>query len=832
MFYTETFFNKINFSPMGKIERYFGVEESKKVSKSKLNHRSKRYLAKLKETQILIEVNRLYSKGNTAQCFSLLEQAAKLVPNDFSPYYILALIHEENQNYKKAVIAYTAAAILKKNDVSLWKKSFEMAALTKNSQTQVLSIERIYRKEPSEGLLAKKMEILKRMKKKYSTIACQIEMFDYKEIDFKIFEKFEKTRHINSLKKVCSRLYKCIRKNKDAQCIYFITKTIENLYKISDFKCILCLLDEFYFKNGFELTPEIRLIYFIATNKIEEYRYDPLLEFKALMDDENIWMGLRNEEYAYDIANFFKSNNDFDRYFKVLENLLKFKRSHRVMNLLAEYYFEQAFKPDFKSLVEHAEESDSYLQDENKSLLQSQSKEPDLASNIPLSTLPTNINVLSESAKRNLHYSLNLYHQILVEDPVNDDVKTKIYRIYNEIGNEEMAKKFETTSKVNKYIMSIESSSKQAFRYPEERCDFIRRSFEYAMECLEHDPIDFIERSFNLLEDFFQNPFIILKNKNFKSFSNKHEKIVSNSTILFNEEAITRSKAEKFIRISSLHGLDSHEWFLIVKHCIFAHIYNGDFNKAFDLVEKSYDVEIFKHPAEYMVKILFLGLRICLMTKNLSKIVDITRRMINIYDFTAVNLLYAISHLFPNYYLNKNFSNLCKYIQRMTRIYSTSNSYDSDEKYSEEEYRCFNKFYSVTEFMGLSSYLPRFLQTDTVDFINEYKKEDTDKTNLLAGIINIAHTKCRTLIEKKLYATKGINYVKSMPTNDCCKMYNMAKAYHFYGYYEHAEQYYLKVINEGKGEIRRMAIFNLSLIFKKNKSKKIIMALISKFYDK
>lgn len=796
---------------MGKIEKYFGIEEKKKISESRLNHRSRRYLAKLEETQILKEVNMLYSRGNTAQCFSLLEQAVKLVPNDPSPFYILGLIHEENQKYEKAAVAYTAAAILKRNDVSLWKKAYEMASKTSDNQGQVLSIEKIYRKEPSKALLLKKMEILKRMRKKYNIIACQIEMFDYEEIDNRIFDKFDKTRHINSLKKICSRLFKCIKKNGNAQNEFFIQKTILNLYKIREFDKILYLFDGLYFKNGFTVTAEIRLIYFITASNINDYRYDPLLDFKNLIEDLSIWNRLEDVEYVYDLANFYKENGDKSKYVQVLEAIFKFRRSHRVMKLLAEHYFDMGLN-EFISQHDNLriEPSDSKFNEEGE--------------------FKNTMSHTMGSENRNLQVSLNLYHQILMEDPINDEVKSMIYKIYKEMGNEEMALQFETTNKVKEYIISIEDCSKQPFRYTEDKCKIIRNAYLDALKSFDDDPMEFPDKAAFLLDDFFRNPFVILKNKNFKAFSNRHEKIISSSIALFNEHLYNKRTAEHFIRISSLHGLDVDEWFLILKYSMFGLIYKNELDQAFELFEKSLDAEIFKYPSEFMIQILFIGLRLSLMTKDFDRIVDIIRRMIYMYDYSAIYLLYAITHLFPEFYLNKSYSLLNKNIHRLVRMSLKTKPSDLS---LDPENDCYyeSKMHSITQHMGLSSFLPRFLQTETVDFINEYKKEDSDKINLIAGIINISHTKSRTLLDKKLYARQGITHIKNMPSEGHVKAYNLAKSYHFFGFFEQAENLYLQVIENGVGEIRRMAIYNLLLIFRKNKSRKIILRLISKFYD-
>lgn len=760
---------------MGIIERYFGIKETKKLSDSKLSHRSKKYLAKLEEDQILKRVNELYVKGQTAQCFSLLEQAVKLVPNDPRPFYLLGLIHEEDSRFEKASISYITAAVLKKNDLTLWKKALTSSLLTDDRHRQVLALERIYRKEPTEEILLKKMEILKTMKKKYSIIACQIELFDYRGVDNRVFDRFEKTRHVNSLRKVCSKLYRCIRSNIHAQTEYFVRKTISSLYKIKDWKKIAKLLDEVYFKNNGIMNPEIRFIYMIAAMHLEEFRYDPLLDFRSLMEDVYVWHELSDDNYVFDLADYFRNRGDLAKSIRLVEKLLGLRRTLRAIHQLGDYYRENG----------------------------------------------------------DVDIALGFYRQIVSENPTGEEAKLKLYSIYKEMGNEEMARQFEVSTKVQEYIRSVEDPAKESFRFGPDMCMQIRKLFEDSHEVLRDNPDSYPDHVNPLLSDFFSNAFVIIKNKNFRSFSNKNEKIDVEHTgeIVKFEEGLSRKQmSEKLVRISSLHGLDVDEWFSVIRNSIFCLIYTGRVEEASKLIESSFEAYVFRS-SDLMIQLFFLGIRMGLLVEDFDKITCIVRRMIHVYDYSAMYLLYALSHLFPRFHLNKSFGNLQKNIQRIVRkrhrSYTDSSS-ESDSKNTLLEHDEEGVQDSVTEFMGMSSFLPRFLQTDTVDFVKEYKRSESTEINIMAGVVFIAHTKSRVLVNKKDYATVGINFIKQISPEDSIKLYNLAKAYHFFGFYMHAESLYLKVIDRGPEELRKMSIFNLSLMFKINKSKKVLAHLLSK----
>lgn len=757
---------------MGLIEKYFGIKETKRLSDSKLSHRSKRYLAKLEEDQILKHVNELYVKGQTAQCFSLLERAVKLVPNDPRPFYLLGLIHEEDGRFEKASLSYITAAVLKKNDIALWKKALSSSLLTGDKHRQILALERIYRKEPMEEILLKKMEILKTMKRKYSMIACQIELFDYRGVDNRIFEKFETARHVNSLRKICSRLYKCIKTNVGAQTEYFVRKTIFNLYKIKDWKKITKLLDDIYFKSNDIMNPEIRFIYMTAAAQLEECRYDPLLDFDSLMEDVYVWSELEDDSYVFDLASHFRTTGDISKSIRLIEKLMILRKTSKVISQLGDYYRENG----------------------------------------------------------DIEIALNLYRQIVSENPTEEEAKLKLYSIYKEIGDEEMAKHFEVSTKVQEYIKSVEDSAKEGFRFGPDRCVQIKKHFESSYRVLESDPRSYADYVRPLVDDFFCNAFVIIKNKNFRSFSNKNEKICIEHTkqiVKFDESLSRKQMSEKLVRISSLHGLDVDEWFFVIKNSIYSLIYGDRIEEAIKLIENSFEAYIFRSP-ELIIQLFFLGIRVSLMTEDFEMITTIIRKMIYLYDYSAMYLLYALSYLFPCFHLNRSFGNLQKNIQRMVRkkcksAYSSGEEDSKSSLHDREDIRD-----DITEFMGMCSFLPRFLQTDTVDFIKEYKKTEDAETSVMAGVIFITHTKSRVLVNKKEYATRGINFIKRIPSESIMKMYNLAKAYHFFGFYMHAENLYLKVIDQGSEELKRMSIFNLSLIFKVNKSRKVLAHLLSK----
>lgn len=900
------------------IEKYFGLTEYKKLSESKINTRSKKYLAQLEHKSIMKEINKRYVSGDILSCLPLLRKAVKLVPRDPNAFYLLGLIHEENKNYEKALISYVTTAILKKNDTSMWKKVFEMSQHTNNYKHKILAIDKIHKKSPREDLIHQKIQIYKDLKKKYWILACQIELFDYQGIDQRIFEKFKKTKHINSLKVVTSKLYRCINKNSAAQTQIFMYKTILSLYFIKDYDKIAKIIERFYL-NSFDLEPELRFIYFTSCLNLSEARYSDILDLKKLFNDNRVWMDIKDVEYVIDFALFFKNKNNLSTSISIIENLIKFHRSLRILEFLGDLY-------KFSNELEKA---------------------------------------------------LQCYQTIISEDPLNETVKPKIHYIYNLKGNDFMSKQFEVPLKINSFISKRDENIKNIYRYSLEKCNKLYEIYMESINLKDENIWGFHEFVKPLIEDFKNNPFIFLKNKNFRVLHNKNEKIsfdhimkisnkandqvnsqnetwnskssnrlnnkrnmdthlleagrkffdigqnieekdysavsspdfpipkqieivdqntkinideilnrepvklinedfdmdsntkspkitlvTSNNMPRINTDAIIghkiphceysselndnfclqentiidsenngiafpsqsplqafdpqnfqnysdnhlkKSLSDKFIRITSLHGLEKEEWFFVIKYSLFSLIYNQKFDECWDLLEESFRAEIFKNSKEMILNLFFIGLKIVLMTENLDNLVSLASKMLNLHGLDCIYPFYAFLHFFPFYSDNLKFKAFQKAIQRIIR-----------RNYEEKR----------MENIVLECFCPSYLQTETFSFINSIIPTN-DKLSYLIGILNVSHTKSRTLENKRDYAIKGINSIKKV-TSDCpIKNYNLGKVYHFYGYYDHAEIYYNKTIAEGCGEIKKMAIFNLSLIYRKNKSSKVLINLIS-----
>lgn len=746
---------------MAGIESYYGVRDTKKIRRRQSN-RSNRYLAMLEEDELLKQANVLFAKGNKMQCFDILQKAVTLAPNDFRPYYLLGLIHEENGNSQKSLLSYMAAAILKKNDISMWKRALSISLNTNEHGNQILALERIYRKEPSVEILLRKLEILKRLRKKYSIVACQIELFDYHGVDPKIFKRFEKTNHLNSLKKIGNCLYKCIRNNVQARTEFFLRNTIYTLYKVSDWKKILKLLDDYYFDGNDQLHPDIRFIYMTAFLYAKECRVDSLLNFSDLLNDSYAWDQMENVNYVYGLVECLKTLGEHEKSIALLEKLITLEKTSRALHVLSDIH--------------------SSIGNDSK--------------------------------------AIGCLNQVLEIDPIEEAAKLKLHKIYEKLGYNELAEAYETPTKVVEYIKELAVPNKLDFRYSAEKCQELKMVFEKAFSRLPFDCEQFLNDCSVLVDDFFNNPFVVVKNSNFRAFSMKNERVGvenANGIVQIELDLPKKQLSDILIRISSLHGLDVAEWFSVIRYTIISEIMVDQCDIALETVKKCFNVPIFKD-SNQITQILFLGVRVCLMMNDLDSLIEITRELSKKFGHSAAYFLYFISFFFPDHYLYRSFSDFQKSLQKIIRRAYTPETDECQEK---------NENIDSMSFLGILSFMPRFLQTDTVDFLNSTIPSSRPEIRIMKAAILISHTKSRTLSDKRKYASDAMTTLKTLEETPVV-LYNIAKAYHFFGYFSHAEIYYLKVIESGPEELKRMSIFNLLLIFRDNKSRKVMEALIAK----
>ncbi|KAI5151073.1 hypothetical protein ENBRE01_1882 [Enteropsectra breve] len=754
------------FTPLMKeLEKYYGVKIKRKFSLHKLISNSQRYISKQKAEKQLKEANRLFVRGAYDQALGLLENIIKLNPMEHKAFYLLGLIHEERGNAEKAATSYYLCAAIKNNDTSMWKKALFLTSQIKDEKRQIQALEKICRKEPTRDLLTQKLECLQSLNKKYWTVGCEIELFSFNGVDNSVFEKFENLHHKVTLKMITSKLARSIVQNKDAQTEFFVRNTILAFYRSEDWDSIVDIYNEHYQQYSQDMPAEMIIVMHIAAKKSSVSAKKNELFDNNPFRNNTLWTSMPKKAYVIDLAEFYESICDIPAAIEIYDILLEKYECSEYISKIGDLY----------------------------------------------------------ALNGNDEEALNSYLEALSADPTNIEAKAKVYEIHKtsqtDLGhsqNELDPDEYQIASDVYRHKEENERVTKSEFRFPQKKCKEMRMKYDLANNVLRQNPADFPKHTKELLDDFFSNAFVTLKYKNFDTFKEQHEKATMTAGLIGYEEIIKkRNETSRLIRISSLHGLDVEEWLYVVKQTVYIHISLGEYQKANDIIFKAVEASVFKKP-EFLLQLYFLGFKINLNMQNLDNIISIVRKMAFSYDPSALYLLFFFVQFFKDYFMSTRWSEIVRTFLKSLKnksLNATGGSQEMDTSRS---------------FLVASLQLPRYLYNVTFENISKTGQSEDAGTRTVSAATLLLHSKSRLVKDRMKYAKEGIKILTESP-NSASKMYNIAKAYHFYGYFAQAEKYYLKVIEGPDAQLKKMAIFNLSLIFKKNKSKNIYKHVLSKF---
>jgi len=835
---------------MKDLEKYYGVSKQKKITVSQLIKDSRTSIVRREADLAVKAATNLFANGHHDQALGLLREVVKMAPNDSRIYYLLGLIYEEKRDLHKAATSHYICAILRKNDTSHWKKMLYLSQQTYDVKKQVLALEKISKKELSKDIILNKRKCYAEMKRKYGVIACDIELFDYCGLDRGIFERFKDLGHVYTLKILCSKLYACVYKNKDAQDAYFVSSLIASYYKIEGWCRIKKLYEDFIQdikKPGtiadddnagdLETDGETELIYLLALENLGAHSHDRIIRLLAMAPAEKM-----AKFKIYDVVELYFKDKRYNDAISILRELLR-RGDNLEMKIKSLEYLGMIWEE------------------------------------------------LNEAEKAG-----DVYREIIGIDPKNTGAKLRLYDLNKRGGDEGKVKEYEMAWRIAEYEQGMNNIDKKDYRYSKEECERARRRFLSLPNFFEAGNDLFLEEARPLVDDLFSNRFAVSNESQFKSYANRHEKVMDdkkvleffsglqppetadNSALASNigardhpvignaEEAGLRSPAnavtgllssnelgkrqmkQQILRISSLHGLEISEWFWLMKTWTMALIRSENTSEAVETLWKCTRIRIFGDLSKRMFFYTFL-LRLNVESRNVDQLVLVGKEMLRTTNHSVAYLLYFLMSMFPESTENSEFNKFqkglqkycCKPCRRIVRGASKSPTDGSGMEIEEEE----QKSTSLADlegdkidmaFLTACSFISNYLYLSTFDTIPEVLSQPSGKCLTILATVYIAHSKSRVLVDKMKFATIGINFLKGAEDSDL-KWYNLGKAYHFYGYYSHAENYYLRGIGQQEtcnlarncsknAKARRMALYNLLLIFRKNKSHDIIWGLL------
>ncbi|ELQ74413.1 RNA polymerase III transcription factor TFIIIC [Trachipleistophora hominis] len=407
----------------------------------------------------------------------------------------------------------------------------------------------------------------------------------------------------------------------------------------------------------------------------------------------------------------------------------------------------------------------------------------------------------TEGHKCNLFYYLKYFDL----DPDDNHVRMLIYSIYKEQGNNEEAYKYiemRTTSYSYETMVQFFKSvnDKKVIRYTSKECNEIRRIYNETLQLRkklekfnETDLVSFIKVNSLLLHDFFNNLFIFNPNcHRLNSFFTRSDKPADFDEVIY----------------QSLHGLDVHEWYEVVKGNFLCTIGNGT-EEPFDLLYKSLEASIFKNTSFYF-NIIFILIKFSTLLGNIK---FLTRAVKKFYakNRTVFNLYHFLLNFFVDYCNSKSFRTAYNNLRRIHLRHVDKNIKQNDD------------------FTFLLSNLPFFLYTETLDKIDQVygNSELSDTNTVLLAIIYFNNSKSRRISNRNYYIEKGFSLLKRALERDGSEkdliMYNLGRAYHHFGLHGLAETCYKKCMAT---KFKKLAAFNLILIYRSSQSKDLLRHFI------
>lgn len=408
-----------------------------------------------------------------------------------------------------------------------------------------------------------------------------------------------------------------------------------------------------------------------------------------------------------------------------------------------------------------------------------------------------------------LHYNL-----VLRTNPINDVVKSHIHSIYTAQGNAEMARKYETISQLVSIVDGLDRNRGRT--YTPEMCMDMRILYENSSRLLEGGNLqEFVRANDVLVNDFLKNRFMF-----------ERKKPRSRSIVRVDENVPVRD-TQRF-RFVDLHGLDVDEWFFALTGQIFSLLALHRVEDATSLLFRLLEAHVFRGRSNLMAKLVFVGLKISLVFGEFTDFVVLARTMmIHTGNFSYAYLLFYFANFFLGFHKNSGFSSCQKYLQRVCRRRVACHEESSGD---EEDQGVRHRGSGVTRFLYLNSLLPNMLQAKTVESLSADGERSFSEATLLASMF-LVHSKSRRVSDRSLFIKKGVAILKNLRARMSgeeafAAAYNMGKAYHFFGFLGFAETFYLEALGSSDEELRRLALFNLYLIYRKNNTLQLFSRIV------
>ncbi|ORD99127.1 hypothetical protein A0H76_1378 [Hepatospora eriocheir] len=284
--------------------------------------------------------------------------------------------------------------------------------------------------------------------------------------------------------------------------------------------------------------------------------------------------------------------------------------------------------------------------------------------------------------------------------------------------------------------------------------------------------------------------------------------MLTNVSGVVNEIAMVEDNTIKeVLKISSLHGLEIKEWSFIVKESIKSLYKELLYEQALEIVIKSLKTKLLEE--KFFIGLLVI--KIAIKSRSLSELIILIRYFCKTYNYT---FYYFYCYLLRHINRYENSSEYTQFNRMIQRKMLKDNNPD-------------------TLPLLIYTYLPRFNFVNTITDLADNFQTDNFNINLIIGALLIGHSRSRRAKFPKKLVQRGFKRLNDLTENTQeeidYKNYNMGKAFHYLGLISKAECFYFKVLDSENVCLKRMAIYNLSLLWKNNKSNALIRHILNKY---
>ncbi|UYI27014.1 hypothetical protein J0A71_04g08620 [Encephalitozoon cuniculi] len=752
-----------------------------------------------KARSLLAIANNLYVRNDLGRCTEVLKEAICLVPRNPQPYFTLGLIFEERGDITKAYYCFLVAAHLQKNNYGLWSKLYDYSRQLGYNRERIYFIEVLQRRGSKREMVVEKMSLYQG--DKFRELTCRIELFEFDGVDDGIFRAIhEEITHKARLARLAKKLLGHLSKDEASCSDYYVEQLIILKYEASDFGDMKMVFDRHLLRRNVTLSVRLRVIYIMACLHGEKDRNAEEC-IDSFLEDDEVWSEIADVDLLKQLVDLLIENDMASEVTRLLG---------RIRNRFGDQREFVYWK--LGRMLHDKGEYDEAL----------------------------------------------LYYKLVLEtNPGNDDVKSRIHSIYTGLGNHEMAKKYETIAQL---IGIVDGRNKKGCAYSPEMCMGTRALYE-STKAFVNDREKFIESNGTLVDDFLKNRFIFEKKKKRSStgiglYRQRHS---SNPAALEpgGGDRVMRDGASDGFRFVDLHGLSIDEWFNVVSGQIFSLLSIRRIEEAMSLIFRSLEAYIFRHRSDIICKLAFAGLKASLMFGEFGDFVSLIRSMIcHTGNYSYAYLLFYFSNFFMSFQKNSDFSYFQKYLQRVCRRRlrislssedeSSSMPLEPGEKPEDGEMGVYEgapcaevcredgtrrRATGVSHFLFLNAHIPNLLQSKTVEMMSSLQMEGSPSEGIILASMFLIHSKSRRVSDRNMFVRKGISVLKRLKERSRGEdariiSYNIGKAYQFFGFPGLAESFYVEALGTSNTELRRLAQFNLYLIYKKNNTMQLFKNIV------